>query len=305
MSRTVSVNFEHALERIPPNAQSHFRDLLEATDFCGVILAADAQKLANELGQTIDDLMVSLIPFAQAYAKPFISKFWVGEVGRGLSGNLYFGCNIEFVGQALSFSVQGEQSTVINAWINGEQGIQSMALPAPPCGYCRQFLCELATASDLRILTPNHPPMLLGELLPNAFGPQDLGVIGRLMQHKNQNLFLREPSDDKVVLAALSAASMSYAPYSNSYSGVALLVAEGDIYSGPYAESAAFNPSMSPLQAALSTLNLCGKDFNTIQKAVLVEVLNTSVSQISATRAVLSSISKVELEVKYARLPNL
>jgi cytidine deaminase len=301
MTKAASVNFEQTLTKLPPKAQYLLRSLLEAEDFCGVISASDANKLANELDLTTHELMISLIPYAQAYAKPFISKFWVGEVGLGLSGDLYFGCNIEFIGHALSFSVQGEQSTTINAWIHGEQGIQAMALPAPPCGYCRQFLYELATASDLQILTPNQPPMLLRDLLPNAFGPEDFGVVGRLMQSENHNLILQESSTDPVVLAALSAANMSYAPYSKSYAGVALSTADGKIYQGPYAESAAFNPSMSPIQAALSNLNFCGQAFNNIQRAVLVETLNTSVSQLTATRAVLSSISGIELEVADAK----
>lgn len=300
MANPSGVNFEQALAKLPSKAQSQLRTILESEGFCGVISAADANSLANELNLTIHELMLTLIPYAQAYAKPSISKFWVGEVGLGLSGALYFGCNIEFSGHALSFSVQGEQSTTINAWVHGEQGIQAMALPAPPCGHCRQFLYELTTALDLQIFTPMQPPMLLSDLLPNAFGPEDLGVVGRLMQNENHNLILREPSKDLVKLAALSAANMSYAPYSKSYAGVALSTADGKIYKGPYAESAAFNPSMSPFQAALSNLNLGGQSFSSIQRAVLVEARN-SVSQVTAARAVLSSISNVELEIEDAK----
>lgn len=51
--------------------------------------------------------------------------------------------------------------------------------------------------------------------------------------------------------AALRQAVQSYAPYSHCPSGLAIVTAGGAIYSGPYLESAAFNPSLGPLQAAV------------------------------------------------------
>ena len=44
--------------------------------------------------------MVDLLPTAQALARPAISGFRVGAIAHGLSGALYFGANLEFVGQA-------------------------------------------------------------------------------------------------------------------------------------------------------------------------------------------------------------
>lgn len=51
--------------------------------------------------------------------------------------------------------------------------------------------------------------------------------------------------------AALRQAVHSYAPYSHCPSGLAIVTAAGAVYSGPYLESAAFNPSLGPLQAAV------------------------------------------------------
>ena len=51
--------------------------------------------------------------------------------------------------------------------------------------------------------------------------------------------------------AALQQAVQSYAPYSHCPSGLAIATAGGAVYSGPYLESAAFNPSLGPLQAAV------------------------------------------------------
>ena len=43
----------------------------------------------------------------------------------------------------------------------------------------------------------------------------------------------------------------SYAPYSKCPAGAAIITAEGGVYSGPYIESAAYNPSLPPLQTAI------------------------------------------------------
>ena len=239
------------------------------------------------------DLM-ALLASAAELARPPISNYRVGCVSRGLSGALYFGTNVEFAGQALSFTVHAEQSSVTNAWMNGEEGIDLIAVNAPPCGYCRQFLNELVTADRLLVTMPSESRPLK-ELLPSAFGPRDLGIDGGLMQRENHALTADE--DDELTKAALEAANMSYAPYSKSYAGVALRTANG-IVAGAYAENAAFNPSISPLQVALSRLNLQREAFEAIEEAVLVGVddLHTE-----ATRVVLNAVTNAALRVVRAR----
>ena len=237
----------------------------------------------------------SLLKEAAGFARPPISNFHVGAVSRGLSGKLYPGANVEFAGEALSFTVHAEQSSVANAWMSGEEGIDLIAVTAAPCGYCRQFLNELATAGQLVIQVPDGS-YRLDELLPHAFGPRDLGVQGGLMQRDDHGLRIDE--NDDLAQAALLAANRSYAPYSKSYAGVALRTGEGRIFTGAYAENAAFNPSMSPLEVALSQLNLGGATFDSIAEAVLVHVdaLHTS-----ATRTVLASVSGAALRLVRAR----
>ena len=51
--------------------------------------------------------------------------------------------------------------------------------------------------------------------------------------------------------AAISAARSAYSPYTRCPAGVALVTAAGGIYAGFCMESAAHNPGMLPLQAAL------------------------------------------------------
>lgn len=254
-------------------------------------------------GMPLEQLMLNLIPLAQKFAIPTISDFFVGAVSHGLSGNLYFGANYEFPGQALSFTVHGEQAATAHAISFGETGVDMLAVSAPPCGYCRQFLYELTTASTLLIILPNTPTTLLTALLPDAFGPADLGVTAALMSPQSNKMTLDSPTDD-VTKAALQAANTSYAPYSHSYAGVALKTKDGSIYTGGVAENAAFNPSMSPLEAAVVTLTINGgKNYSDITDAVLVEAAASKASQIGATRDVLGTMTKVPLRVYEVVVP--
>lgn len=260
-----------------------------------IIPAAEAEKLAREAGVDVPQFMTTLLPRAAEFSRPPISNFKVGCVSRGLSGALYLGANVEFAGEALSFTVHAEQSSISSAWMNGEEGIDVIAVTAAPCGYCRQFLNELTTASRLTIQLPNGT-FTLNELLPNAFGPRDLGIEGGLMQRDQHDLAVE--TDDKLAQTALCAANMSYAPYSKSFAGVALRTTDGTVVSGAYAENAAFNPSMSPLEVALSQLNLQQRAFESIEDAVLVYVddLHTN-----ATRTVLAAVASAPLRLVRAR----
>jgi cytidine deaminase len=253
-------------------------------------------------GVPLEQLMLDLIPVAKTFAIPPISNFFVGAVAHGSSGNLYFGANYEFPGLALSFSVHGEQAAVTEAMSFGDRGIDLLAVSAPPCGYCRQFLYELTTATTLRIILPDMPSTLLTDLLPGAFGPADLDVRAALMSPQSQGMTIPDPIDD-VTQAALQAANTSYAPYSLSFAGVALKTSDGSIYTGRVSENAAFNPSMSPLEAAVVTLTINGrKKYSDIVDAVLVEATASRASQISVTREVLGTMTNVPLRVYEATL---
>ncbi|WP_437308152.1 cytidine deaminase [Sorangium sp. So ce388] len=277
----------------------------------GYLPAALVQEIMSS-GISIDDLMSALIPYAQEYAIPPISSFKVGAVALGSSGSLYFGANFEYVGEALSMSVHGEQAATAHAISYGETGLQKLAVSAAPCGYCRQFLYEITTASALSVLVPKGTPTPLTTLLPAAFGPSDLGVTAALMSPQAHGLVLAErateagcdASSDEVVDAALAAANASYAPYSFAYAGVALKTKDGAVYTGSYAENAAYNPSMSPLEAALVSLVIRGHaSYGELVDAVLVQASGAKASQLDVTRAVLRSISNVELRVRQASPP--
>jgi cytidine deaminase len=270
--------------------------------FRGVITAAEAEALAGQTRMTTDELMMALAKVAGSYAVAPISRFYVGAVARGGTGSLYFGSNMELNGEALSLTIHAEQSAVTNAWMGGEESIESIAVTATPCGYCRQYLWELSSAQTLRIVLSDEA-IPLWTLLPRAFGPRDLSVEGGLLTPQSHGLRITGTSPEPVATAAaLAAANRSYAPYTKSYSGVAIVTKSGIVVAAPYAENAAFNPSFSPACAALSQLNLAGAALGEIRIAILVEVENPSVSQLAMARAALASAAGVPVSIRYAVL---
>ena len=70
----------------------------------------------------------------------------------------------------------------------------------------------------------------------------------------------------------------AYAPYSQCPAGVALITDSGDVYSGGYIESAAYNPSLPPLQTAVVDAVIdhipC---FSSVVEVIVVEHANAAV----------------------------
>ena len=257
----------------------------------GVIHAVTAEHICKAADVTIEALMILLLPLAKEYAFVPLSNFKVGAVCLGGSGALYFGCNSEFAGIALSTTTPAELSSITNARQHGETKVVTLAITDAPCGRSRQFLNELRIGSALKIILP--PPaaasakqddiqcFTLGELLPHSFGPNDLGkqyshggtLDIRLLDQMDHKLVLDQRADligtpvadpvvqgylkaDPVVNAALQGANRSYAPYTKDFSGVALECEDGRVYSGGYEENAAYDPGVSPFQAAFAVLLL-------------------------------------------------
>ncbi|MBL8349769.1 MAG: cytidine deaminase [Burkholderiaceae bacterium] len=292
--------WQQRLADAPAAARPHFEALLHGAGRLG---AAGVRALAQALELPLHRLMMHLLPFAQRLAVPAISDFYVGAVASGEPGPdgwpaLYFGANVEFRGQALGFVVHAEQSAVNHAWLCGEPRLHALAVSAAPCGYCRQFLFELAGGADLPILLPEKNleglvARTLGSYLPHAFGPADLGKTARLMAPSQPPLRLELASgdpDDPLVRAALQAAALSHAPYSGGHAGCALQTQRGRIHAGRYAENAAYNPSLPALASAIANQRVSQPpdEHDPITRAVLVEVAS-SAGQRSASRAMLDS----------------
>ena len=253
-------------------------------------------RLQEVSGLSPQQLTLALLPVAAAFSYASVSKFHVGAIAWGVSGAFYLGANMEFARQSLNQTIHAEQCAINHAWLHNETGLLAMTINASPCGHCRQFMNETTSAQTLRIYLPNSEHSL-AQLLPAAFGPRDLGVLDSLLQP--QQHALTSEFTDELLQAAAEAACHSYAPYSHSYAGVALQTQDGHIFSGRYAENAAFNPSLPPLQSALIMLRMAGYAPDNIQSVALVESQHGEISHLSATQALLSAygIDQIQYQV--------
>ncbi|RQW61932.1 cytidine deaminase [Vibrio viridaestus] len=221
-----------------------------------VIPSNEKQALMKEFSLSEAEICFSLLPIAATLAHVPLSNFHVGAIAKGSSGALYFGANIEFESAPLGHTIHAEQAACNNAWMNGENGIEDIFVTAPPCGHCRQFMNELNTSHKLNIWIKDSTVKTLKSLLPDDFGPTDLGIEASFLTNNSQSI---------------AALERSYSPYTQSPSAVELLMKNGTIYHGAYAENAAFNPSLPPLQSALIMCILDRCSLNDIVRVTLKE----------------------------------
>ncbi|KAL8456527.1 hypothetical protein ACS0TY_034660 [Phlomoides rotata] len=182
----------------------------------------------------------------------------------------------------------------------------------------------------LEHVSPDFKP--LTDFLPNPFGPHDLldQETPLLLENHANGLDLLPPDDAHIDLnsinltngdedpcklsngnyetseslleeAALEAANNAHAPYSGCPSGVALMDCQGKVYKGSYVESAAYNPSLGPVQAALvAYIAGGGGGYERIVAAAVVEMEGSKVRQEDTARMLLKVISpKCKLRVYY------
>ncbi|AIW18668.1 MULTISPECIES: cytidine deaminase [Vibrio] len=280
---------EQALSEAPAKVAEFLSPILLADDFDATLSPAQFAELLTISGLEDDELRVALLPFAAAYSYAPISKFYVGAIVRGLTGRLYFGANVEILGAQLGQTVHAEQSAISHAWMKGEQGISDITINFSPCGHCRQFMNELTTADELVVQLPQRDEKTLQEYLPESFGPSDLGIKSGLMASIDHGKKCEE--SDEMVLKALDALNKSHAPYTHNLSGVSIKLKNGKVYQGAYAENAAFNPSLPPLQVALIQLLLDGESFDDIETTALVEMSEGTISHLADTQSTLEAIN--------------
>lgn len=285
--------FQTAFAQLADNLQSALAPLLADVHFPAVLTAAQVSLLKSESGLDEDALAFALLPLAAACARTDLSHFNVGAIARGISGSWYFGANMEYLGATMQQTVHAEQSAISHAWLRGEKGLAAITVNYTPCGHCRQFMNELNSGLDLRIHLPGREPRALRDYLPDAFGPKDLDIKTLLMDEQDHGF---AANGDALAQAAIAAANKSHMPYSNAPSGVALECKDGTIFSGSYAENAAFNPTLPPLQGALNLLNLNGYDYPDIQRAVLAEKSDAPLIQWDATAATLKALGCTNID---------
>lgn len=280
---------EQALSSAPEALSKHLAPIVQADEFDATLSEQQFAQLLAATGMSDKELRVALLPFAAAFSYAPISEFYVGAIVRGLSGRLYFGANMEFFGVQLGQTVHAEQSAISHAWMKGERGVKDITINFSPCGHCRQFMNELSTAKDLKVQLPEREEKSLHEYLPEAFGPADLGIESGLMAEVMHQFTCDE--DDMLIQKAVDAMNISHAPYTNNLSGLALEMADGRVFQGAYAENAAFNPSLPPLQVALIQILLAGETFDNIKAAALVENAQGKISHLADTQSTLEALN--------------
>jgi cytidine deaminase len=192
-----------------------------------------------------------LLEDAKAFAQPEVSGFRVAALLIGESGHGYIGVNLEFKGLSISETVHAEQYAVVLARARQEEKLTQIVVSEFPCGHCRQFLLEL-NQPDLRITIANAHQYLettLAELLPHPF---TLSASRHNILTSSVMMFKHASSNySDVEKFAIKAASKSYVPYTQSWSGLAFQYEDNHLISAGLLESAAYNPSLPAMQSVL------------------------------------------------------
>lgn len=275
----------------------------------GTLAAGDFAHACTESGLDAPALARVLLPEAAARAHAPVSGFAVGAVAvfaaRDGGLGLALGANLECTGAPLAATVHAEQAAVHLARRHGAVRLLALALDAPPCGHCRQFLLETESADQVRVLLPGAREHALAELIPHPFGPARLAGAPGLFTAPRLALRLRDDSSDALVLDAFDAARAAYAPYSRAPAGVAVLHPDGRSFQGATLESVAFNPSLGALSAALSAMAMgraAGTPCALPVRVVLVEAAGRASQRTQAEALLGALVPRLALEVHSAEL---
>ncbi|KAI9295416.1 cytidine deaminase [Neoconidiobolus thromboides FSU 785] len=110
------------------------------------------------------------------------SKFRVGACLITNDKKLYTGCNVE--NASYGGAICAERTAFVKAVSEGNKDILAIAVStdtdafASPCGFCRQFMNEFNPNLPVYLVNPDGQYKLtnLKDLLPDAFGPMNLGI---------------------------------------------------------------------------------------------------------------------------------
>jgi cytidine deaminase len=109
------------------------------------------------------------------------SKVRVGAALLAEDGRIFTGCNVE--NASLGLTACAERNAVVKAISEGARTFKTIVIatdqqrPLMPCGACRQVLFEFAPYLRLLVVgtSGRRYETFLEDLLPEAFGPADLG----------------------------------------------------------------------------------------------------------------------------------
>jgi cytidine deaminase len=112
-----------------------------------------------------------------AYA-PY-SDFPVGVAGLVDDGRVVVGCNVENASYGVGLCAECGLVSSLHASGGGRlvaiSCVDATGAPLMPCGRCRQLLYEHGGADCLVEAVPR--PLTMAELLPHAFGPEDIDKV--------------------------------------------------------------------------------------------------------------------------------
>jgi len=117
---------------------------------------------------------------AREHAYAPYSRYRVGAALLGRSGRVYTGANVE--NAAYPLTTCAERIAVAKAVSEGEREFIALAVAtangAPPCGSCRQIMCEFGKETTVLIADTNgnYRETTVAELLPDGFRAEDLVV---------------------------------------------------------------------------------------------------------------------------------
>jgi cytidine deaminase len=125
------------------------------------------------------DLLVAAARQVRERAYAPYSEFKVGAAVLA-GGRVFTGVNVENASYPMTMCA--ERSAVAAAVAAGERTIECVVIvtdedrPTPPCGGCRQVLWEFGPSALVVAETPGGTRGMwaLEDLLPHAFGPDDL-----------------------------------------------------------------------------------------------------------------------------------
>ncbi len=123
--------FQTAFAQLADNLQSALAPIPADHHFPAMLTAEQVSTLKNTAGLDEDALAFALLPLAAACARTDLSHFNVGAIARGVSGNWYFGANMEFTGATMQQTVHAEQSAISHARLRGEKGSPPSPLTTP------------------------------------------------------------------------------------------------------------------------------------------------------------------------------
>ena len=136
-----------------------------------------------------DKLISSALEVLDNSYAPY-SGFNVAAAVLTASGKIYTGVNVENASYPTGRCA--ECNAVSSAVSNGERRIKAIAIVSrdskdknrdtgytSPCGICRQVLREFSDVAELKVIMAksisDYKTMTLAELLPDSFGPENLG----------------------------------------------------------------------------------------------------------------------------------